>query len=78
MHWRWLAVAGVLLVAGVGGAEISRLTTAPRRASPITRSASDLFDAPIELGAGSEPAVRIYESRLHSYRDALLRGRRMP
>ncbi len=73
-RFRWgLVAACAVLVAGVGGVQLARPRTPTPRAT-ISRPATDVFTAPVEPGAASVPADRIYDSRLRSYRAVLLRG----
>lgn len=69
-----IAAAAVLAAAGVGGgaylAAQSPSTVAPSEAPRA------VFDAPIEPGAGSAPATRLYDHGLRAYRSALLGGDR--
>jgi hypothetical protein len=63
------AAATVLALAGVGGGAYlrARWQTQPPQEVPV-------FDAPVQPGAGSAPASRLYDHSLRGYRDALLRG----
>ncbi len=68
------AAAFVLAAAGAGGG-----AWMAARARPSASPAPELtaaFDAPVELGAGSAPSMRLYDRGLRSYRDALLGGSR--
>lgn len=67
------AAAAVLATVGVGGSQYLR-ARAVGSVATISRPAGDVFDAPVEPGAGSTPASRIYDSRMRSYRAALLGG----
>jgi hypothetical protein len=62
------AAAAVLVAAGLGGREYARSRPQP------AASAEPVFDAPVEPGAGSAPASRLYDHGLRSYRDGLLGG----
>lgn len=74
-RWRPLAVAAAAVATlSVGGAQ---LLSRPGAAEPsISRVADDVFSSPLGAREGSTPSSRIYDARMHAWRDALLRGGR--
>lgn len=73
----WLAAAAAALVVagGVTGAELLQ-SDRDRPSVTVTRPTTDVIRAEVRLGAGSGPVRRLYDSRLRSYRENLLLGRR--
>lgn len=72
---RLVAAAAALLLTASGTAGLSRWNALHTR-HLITHDASDVLTTAVESGAGSVPSTRIYERRMHAYRDGLLAGRR--
>lgn len=74
-RWRPLAVAAAAVATlGVGGAQLlSRPAVAP---TSISRAADDVFTAPLGSAEGSAPSARLYDARMHAWRDAMLRSGR--
>lgn len=66
------AAVAILVAAGVGGR--AYLRGASHEALPDVLHEAPVFDAPVEPGAGSQPATRLYDHELHAYRDTLLGG----
>ncbi len=69
-------VAGFVALVGVGlagGAYVRRNTERSATATTAT-TVSAVFTAPVEPGAGSMPATRLYDRGLRDYRASLLGG----
>ena len=69
-----IAAAAVLAAAGVGGGAYLAAQSPSTGAANLEPRA--VFDSPVEPGAGSGPATRLYDRGLRSYRAALLGGDR--
>jgi hypothetical protein len=63
------AAAAVLVTAGASGAYL-------RARLPSEPADRGVFDGPVEPGAGSGPATRLYDHGLRGYREGLLGGAR--
>ncbi len=71
-----IAAAAALLLTAAGAGGGAWLLSRSRPEATLSHSPDSAFDAPVEPGAASTPATRLYENRLRSYRAAMLGGDR--
>lgn len=67
-------VAGFVALVGVGLAGGAYVRRNAERSATTTATAIAVFTAPVEPGAGSMPATRLYDRGLRDYRAGLLGG----